>query len=145
MTIHLIKLSVGIENIEHLARVQSARLKEIVAKGKKPQLRHLTRHMPRRQKEIMNGGSLYWVIKGVIQVRQKIIGFEATRRQNGDPACAILYETEHIRTEPKSLRAFQGWRYLPTERAPPDLVETSNYNTDLPTEMAAELRELGLL
>ena len=145
MTVHLIKLSVGIENIEHLAKVQSARLKEMIAKGKKPQLRHLTRHMPRRQKELMDGGSLYWVIKGVILVRQKITGFEATKRQNGDPACAILYETEHIRTEPKSFRAFQGWRYLPIEKAPPDLAETSYYDTDLPTEMAAELRDLGLL
>lgn len=145
MTVHLIKLSVGIENIEHLAQVQSTRLKQMVTKGKEPQLRHLTRHMPRRQKEILDGGSLYWVIKGVIQVRQKITGFEATKRQNGDPACAILYETEHIRTEPKSFRAFQGWRYLPTEKAPPDLVETSHYDADLPTEMAAELRNLGLL
>ena len=145
MTVHLIKLSVGIENIEHLSQVQRARLKEMRIKAKEPQLRHLTRHTPRRQKEILDGGSIYWVIKGVIQVRQKITGFEATKRQNGDPACAILYETEHIRTEPKSYRAFQGWRYLPTEKAPPDLAKTSHYDTDLPTEMAAELRDLGLL
>ena len=54
----------------------------------------------------------------MIQVRQKITGFEATKRQNGDPACAILIETEHIRTEPKSFRAFQGWRYLPLKKHP---------------------------
>lgn len=145
MTLNLIKLSVGIQNIQHLLEIQSRRLKEMKAGGVIPRLRHLTRHTPRRQKELLDGGSLYWVIKGVILVRQKLIGFEPTKRQNGDPACAILYDTEHIRTQPKKYRAFQGWRYLPIDKAPPDLDNLSQDENALPIEMAEELRNLGLL
>ena len=145
MTLHLIKLSVGIENLDHLAQAQSARLKQAKVQGKGLYLQHLTRHMPRRKKELLDGGSLYWVIKGVIQVRQKIIGIEATQRHNGDRACAILYDAEQIRTEPQRFRAFQGWRYLPTDKAPPDLNLISRQDSELPIDMAEELRSLGLL
>lgn len=145
MTVHLIKLCVGIENVEHLARVQRARLDGAKARGERPQLRHLTRNMPRRRAEVLDGGSLYWVIKGVIQVRQRIAGLEPARRENGSPACAILYDAEHVRTEPWAFRAFQGWRYFPVDKAPPDLDRSPQGRADLPPEMAAELRELGLL
>ncbi len=145
MALNLIKLSVGIENIQHLQDIQNRRLNDMKAQKRKIQLRHLTRHMPRRQKELLDGGSLYWVIKGVIQVRQKLIGFESTKRQNGTPACAILFEKEHIRTLPKKFRAFQGWRYLTMENAPPDLASLSAVDSKLPVEMSQELRSLGLL
>ena len=145
MTVHLIKLCVGIENAEHLAQVQQARLDAQRDRGEEPQLRHLTRNMPRRKTEVLDGGSLYWVIKGVIQVRQRITGLEPAERENGAPACAILYDPEHIRTEPRAFRAFQGWRYFPLDKAPPDLDASRESRGDLPPEMAAELRELGLL
>ena len=145
MSVNLIKLCVGIENVEHLAQVQMVRMDTARTRGEKPQLRHVTRYMPRRRNEVLDGGSLYWVIKGVIQVRQRITGLEATQRESGEPACAILYDAEHIRTEPRAFRAFQGWRYFPPEKAPPDLCAASKLGSELPPKMAAELRVLGLL
>ena len=139
------KVSVGIESVQHLLEVQSRRLTDTTRHGVTPQLKHLTRNMPRRRNELLDGGSLYWVIKGVILVRQKLIGFKPTKRHNGAVACAILYKPEHIRTEPKKIRAFQGWRYLPTDKAPPDLDNLSQGENGLPVEMAEELRSLGLL
>ena len=145
MTVHIIKLCVGIETVEHLAEVQRGRLAAAKDRGEKPVLRHLTRNMPRRKDEVLDGGSIYWVIKGVIQVRQRIVGLEAAERADGTPACAMLYDPEHVRTEPRAYRAFQGWRYLPTDKAPPDLRTGPKAAADLPPEMAAELRDLGLL
>jgi hypothetical protein len=145
VTVNLIKLCVGIETVEHLAQVQAARRDAAKARGETPQLRHLTRNMPRRREEVLDGGSLYWVIKGIIQVRQRIIGLEHTERDNGSPACAIIYDSEHVRTEPRAFRAFQGWRYFPVDKAPADLGVMSGNTADLPPEMVAELRELGLL
>lgn len=145
MTVHLIKLCVGIENVEHLAQVQTARLDAARARGEPEQLRHLTRNTPRRRNEVLDGGSLYWVIKGVIQVRQRITGLEATERESGQPACAIIIDEEQVRTEPRAYRAFQGWRYLPTDKAPRDLGMSDSDRAELPPEMVAELRDLGLL
>jgi hypothetical protein len=146
VTVHLIKLCVGIENVEHLAQVQRARLDAARGRGeKKPKLRHLTRNMPRRSDEVLDGGSMYWVIKGVIQVRQRILGLEPAQRENGEPACAIVYDPAHVRTEPRACRAFQGWRYLPPDKAPQDLDLSAGNAAELPAAMAAELRDLGLL
>ena len=76
MTLHLIKLSVGTESIEDLASWQSERLAQMKAAGeKKPALFHRTGQKPKREADLLDGGSIYWVIKGVIQARQKLIGF----------------------------------------------------------------------
>lgn len=145
MTVHLIKLCVGIENIEHLAQVQRARLDAARARGEVGELRHLTRNTPRRAAEVLDGGSLYWVIKGVIQVRQRILDLQSAQRESGAPACAIVIAPKHVRTQPRAFRPFQGWRYFPEDKAPPDLDAAAGRLGDLPPEMAAELRDLGLL
>ena len=145
MTVHLVKLCVGIENVEHLAEVQKARLAAAKAQGETPQLRHITRNMPRRRTEVLDGGSLYWVIKGVVQVRQRITDLAVVERSDGRPACAIVIDPVHVRTEPRAFRAFQGWRYFPVDKVPPDLDTNSSGGAGLPPEMAAELRDLGLL
>ena len=145
MTVNLIKLCVGIENVEHLAQVQSARLDAAKARGEAAELRHVTRNMPRRRTEVLDGGSMYWVIKGVIQVRQQIVDLQATQRESGQPACAIIIDPVHVRTEPRGFRAFQGWRYFPVDKAPIDLDAARGGGAELPPEMAAELRDLGLL
>jgi hypothetical protein len=145
VTVNLIKLCVGIENVEHLAQVQDARLNAAKARGEAAELRHVTRNMPRRRSEVLDGGSLYWVIKGVIQVRQRIVDLQSTQRESGQPACAIIIDHTHVRTEPRAFRAFQGWRYFPVDKAPVDLDAARGGDVDLPPEMAAELRDLGLL
>ncbi|MEK9722619.1 MAG: DUF1489 domain-containing protein [Rhodospirillaceae bacterium] len=145
MTVNLIKLCVGIDDIDHLVRVQAARLAAQRAAGETPALRHVTRNMPRRAAEVLDGGSLYWVIRRVIAVRQPIVGLEKVERADGTPACAIVLANEHVRTVPRRSQAFQGWRYFPVEDAPPDLDAGRAGGAELPAEMAAELRELGLL
>jgi hypothetical protein len=145
MTVNLIKLCVGVDHVDQLAESQDARLKDMRENGVEPQLRHVTRNMPKRADEVLNGGSLYWVIRRVIQVRQPIVGLERVERPDGKPACAILLGPDLVRTYPRSFRPFQGWRYFPANDVPPDLPQGFDSGSDLPYEMADELRNLGLL
>ncbi len=145
MTVHLVKLAVGIEDAEHLARVQKARL-DAAARGDKPAtLRHLTRHRPKRADDIVASGSLYWVIGGAIAARQRILGFETAAKADGTPAHAILLDPKLIRTEAKSFRPFQGWRYLPIGKIPRDLGEVDATSEGLPADLRKELKGLGLI
>jgi len=138
--LHMIKLSVGTDSIEDLARWQDWRRQESGSEYN----RHLTRNFPRRGDDILaGGGSIYWVIKGVILARQRIHAFEALENSEGERRCAIVLEPELIPTAPRTHRPFQGWRYFKPEDAPPDLADSE---TDaLPPELAEELRALGLL
>jgi hypothetical protein len=141
MPLHLIKLSVGTESPETLAQWQagvSERLGRIV---------HTTRMTPRRGEEVLDGGSIYWVIKKLVRVRQRIIGLHEGVDEEGRGFCAIELDPELVPVEPRSHRPFQGWRYLKPEDAPPDLRHGTQASGDAapPPEMAAELRKLGLL
>jgi hypothetical protein len=146
VTVHLVKLAVGIEDPEHLARVQQARLKAAARGGKPAVLRHLTRHRPKQAEAIVSGGgSLYWVIGGAIAARQRILGFEEASKADGTPAHAILLDPRLIRTEAKSFRPFQGWRYLPAGKIPRDLGEVDASTQGLPADLRKELKGLGLI
>lgn len=139
MTLHLIKLCVGIESVEHLQEHRAARR----ARGETTDW-ITTRQTPRRAEEILDGGSLYWVIRGVVRVRQPILAFEPTSRWDGIPCCRIDMDPTLTRVEPREYRPFQGWRYLRPDQAPADLRAGTGVE-DMPAEMAAELRSLGLL
>ncbi len=142
---HLIKLSVGVEDVRHLARFQDQRLADAKRLGGEAVLKHVTRNTPKRAKEILEGGSIYWVIKGFIRARQPIIDLRSVDRDDGRPACAIILRQGLVRTELRSFRPFQGWRYLAFEDAPPDAPPSGAGQEDVPDEMAAELKGLGLL
>ncbi len=153
MSVHLIKMCVGVESVAHLAQLQAARLLKAADEGSgTPRLCHYTRHMPRRAPELMAGGSLYWVIKGFVRVRQRLVAIERGVRpqthqggtQEGRPVCALVLDPGLVGTRPKATRAFQGWRYLDAQDAPPDLDPAADPG-GLPMEMAEELRSLGLL
>ncbi|MBT3305471.1 MAG: DUF1489 domain-containing protein [Alphaproteobacteria bacterium] len=145
MTVHLIKLSVGVENVRHLEQIQQHRLNDAERRGETPELMHVTRNTPRRAAEILENGSIYWVIKRFIRARQVIADIRPVDNKEGRPACALVLEPGLIRTEIRSFRAFQGWRYLPVEDAPADAPENQADGTEVPAEMAAELKGLGLL
>lgn len=145
MSLHLIKLSVGVEDVDHLARLQDRRLKDAERRGEKPELKHITRNTPRRADEILAGGSIYWVIKGFIRARQPLINIRPVERDDGRPACALVLQPGLIRTELRSFRPFQGWRYLAGEDAPRDASASKGGKNDVPDEMEAELKGLGLL
>ena len=143
--LNIVKLAVGVETPDDLARIQARLVEEDLARGGKGVLRHFTRNAPKRAREILGGGSLYRVIKGVILLRQKILAIEPGHRPDGRPACVFQLDPVLISVRPKPMRPFQGWRYLRQEDAPEDIAGTGGSNDLMPSEMAAELRELGLL
>lgn len=145
MSVHLIKLCVGIESVAHLSERQKFRLAQAKAQGRAGELFHRTRHMPRRGDELLKGGSLYWVIKRVVLVRQSILDLRRVRCDDGVKRCDIILDPTLIVTRPHPRRAFQGWRYLSPEDAPEDLGLDDANNEDLPDEMRTQLIEMGLL
>lgn len=146
MALHLIKLCVGIECVEDLRERQQKRLDDKKANGEPPELLHITRMTPRRQEELLDGGSLYWVIKLSTQVRQRIIGLRPYSDRRGVKRCAIVLDPKLVLTVPKRRRPFQGWRYLKAQDAPDDIPKRrTKAGAHMPPALRAELTELGLL
>ena len=135
MPLHLIKLCVGADTPEDL-RIWRA---ERAAEGRRPIVH--TRQTPKRADEITDGGSLFWVFKGQVLIRQPVLAIE-TIGEGQARRCEILLADEMIRTAPQPRRAFQGWRYLEPKDAPPDLPGGDD-EAAIPQDLARELRELG--
>jgi hypothetical protein len=146
MTLHLIKLSVGSDSIEDHAQWQAANRQFWRKVAGRSAVFHTTFQMPKRTEELLDGGSLYWVIKGVIQARQKLVGFDEGHKEDGSPCCLLLLDPNIVPVRPVRRRAFQGWRYLDADSAPPDLGSSSRGDiTELPPHMRRELAALGLI
>ena len=146
MTVHLIKLSVGSESIEDLAAWQAGRLKALKAAGqKRPVLGHRTFQTPKRREDLLDGGSIYWIIKGLVQVRQRIIDLSEGTKDDGSPCCLVVLDKLLVPVRPVPRRPFQGWRYLDAADAPADLRPGEEGLTELPLKMRKELAELGLI
>ena len=143
MTLHLIKLCVGVETLDDLAQWQKRRLADLKKKGKKLELMHVTRQTPKRAEELLDGGSLYWVIKGQIAARQKLLELRSLTRE-GVPHCGLVYEAKLVPTLRRAHRPFQGWRYLDPKSAPQDVRDLKG-GKGLPQALKMELAELGLL
>ena len=140
---HLVKLCVGAESVEDLEQWVAQRSAERRAAGLPDHARHVTRHAPKRAEELLAGGSLYWVIKGQIAARQRLIGFEDVIDEEGVKRCALLLAPEVIRTAPRPKRPFQGWRYLSAADAPADLSQSGD--DDLPEALREALSRHGVL
>ncbi len=146
MALHILKMCVGTDRVEDLERWQAKRLKAMVAAGQEPKLCHWTRHAPRRADEIVDGGSLYWVMKGFVRVRQRIVAIERhTAKAKDAKRCALVLDPQLVRTDLQPRRPHQGWRYLEPEDAPADLDQLAASGDELPPNLVAELQELGLL
>ncbi len=139
MPLHLIKLSVGTEDLDDLRRWQARRLADT------GRAFHGTRMMPRRRDELLDSGSIYWVIKGFVTARQRLRAIERQADSEGRPMTHLVLEPDLVPILPTPHRPFQGWRYLAPEDAPPDLRGAGDGLRDMPLEMLAELRQLGLL
>jgi hypothetical protein len=135
MALHLIKLCVGADRPEDLRLWLAQR----AAEGRRPIVP--TRQTPKRADEITDGGSLFWVFKGQVLVRQPVLTIE-TIGEGAARRCEILLSDEMIATAPQPRRAFQGWRYLEPKDAPPDLT-CGAADAAIPQDLARELRELG--
>src|SRR5258708_1655968 len=140
--LHLLKMAVGISDLDELRAVRAARLVERGGSWV------YTRNWPRRAEAVLAGGSIYWVIRGSIRVRQRITGFSPGRNDEGRACCLIEVAPELVPTVLRPWRPFQGWRYLSPADAPRDQVAGFNgagEGSDEPLKMLAELRALGLL
>jgi hypothetical protein len=138
VTVHLIKLCVGVSDIEELAEWQERRRKQHAC------VYHVTRMVPTRAAELVDGGSIYWVIRGAILVRQRIEAIERYTDGEGVGRCKLIFDHELVPVRPVPRRAFQGWRYLDPADAPAD-VPASPAGDELPPKLRAELAALGLL
>lgn len=138
--LNILKLCVGAESVEDLTDWHRAHA-HVWAKGT---TEHVTRMWPKRSEELLDGGSLYWVIKGAIQARQRILGLAERRGSDGIARCALVLEAEVIRTEAAPRRPFQGWRYLAAADSPRDLTKSRAKDDTLPPALAQALAEIGL-
>ncbi len=139
--VNLLKLSVGSESVESLGQWQGS----AAATGRDGLPRHITRMWPKRRDELVNGGSVYWVIGGMISCRQRILRLEEVTGDDGINRCAIVLDPKLVRVAEVPRRPFQGWRYLRPEDAPPDLPVGDTGSGALPPELNAALAEIGVL
>jgi hypothetical protein len=142
VTLHLIKLCVGVDSVAELADWQKKRAARRKKDGGPGDIMHITRMTPKRETELLKGGSIYWVIKGQIAVRQRLRKLRPVIR-GGVPHCALVLDKKLVPTERRAHRAFQGWRYFDSDDAPRDL--KARDKSALPEALRAELTGLGLL
>ena len=138
--INILKLGVGADSVEDLTDWQTSH-RDLWPKGT---ARHVTRMWPKREAEVTGGGSLYWVIKGVVLARQRILRLEEVHGADGIRRCALVLDAEVIRTEPAPRRPFQGWRYLDPLESPRDLPKGRALEDKLPPDLARALADIGL-
>ena len=141
--LHLVKLAVGVKDIAHLREIQARRART------DPPLRHRTRMVPKRAAEIAGeaGGSIYWVIGGFVQVRQRILEIREEQYEDGSACAGLVLDPMLVPVQARPVKPFQGWRYLPPEAAPEDVREAMAAHgvEALPPKLREELRALCLL
>jgi hypothetical protein len=139
--LHLTKLAVGVRDADHLHQLQAGRLRE------QGRLRHRTRNFPRRRSEVIDGGSMYWVIAGTMMARQRIVDVVQDQRDDHTPCTSLILDPELVSLVGRPTRPFQGWRYLDPNDAPPDMAALSGIAglDSLPVSLRQELRALCLI
>ena len=145
MPLHLIKLAVGCESVKELKGWVAERMATAKKKGLPLRHVHVTRMTPKRDAEILAGGSLYWVIKGQIACRQRLTAIRPFTDGDGIGRCRLVIEPVVVAVEPRPCRPFQGWRYLDLKDAPRDLGRASGDLAAMPETLRRELVDLGLL
>lgn len=143
MTLHLIKMSVGSTSVGSMHAWQRSRA--FRHSGGRRAGVHKTTHKPRREAELLDGGSIYWVVKGHVIARNPLIAFEVDESKPSGKRVSIVYGLPIVPTVPRRHRPFQGWRYFDPKLAPPDLPGGLKGRKNLPPELAVKLDELGLL
>ena len=145
MALHLIKLCVGCDSVKDLRDWIREKLAEKKRRRQPLERFHTTRMVPKRVDELLDGGSLYWVIRGEVACRQRLIAVRPYVDKGGVGQCHLVLQPKVVPVKPRPWRAFQGWRYLEAKDAPADLERAAPGAKDMPEAMRRELRELGLL
>jgi hypothetical protein len=145
MALHLIKLCVGCDSITDLEEWIEENRAHHRRLGRDYEQTHTTRMMPKRVEELLDGGSLFWVIKGQVAARQALLGVRPFTDADGIGRCRLVLETTVVPVEPRPYRPFQGWRYLAMKDAPRDIGSHTGDLAAMPEDMRRQLAELGLL
>ena len=145
MALNILKLCVGCDSVEDLEEWIALKLEERRRAREPLEHWHTTRMVPNRVDEVTSGGSLYWVIKGSVQCRQRITEIRPFVDDDGIGRCRLMLDPQVVRTEWQPRRAFQGWRYLKPEDAPADLGTGRSALAEMPAKLRQDLAELGLL
>ncbi len=145
MALHLVKLCVGCDSVKDLEDWIREKLKDRKKRRLALEHIHTTRMVPKRSAELLDGGSLYWVIRGQVMCRQRLLAVRPFVDREGIGRCRLVLDPAVVLVEPRPLRPFQGWRYLAAERAPRDLARAAPGAAAMPEELRRQLRELGLL
>jgi hypothetical protein len=145
MALHLIKLAVGADSLAELRQWMGARMRDAARRGAPEQHVHVTRMAPKRAAELLDGGSLYWVIKGQVEARQRLLAIEPFVDADGIGRCKLRLDGKLVSVAPRPMRPFQGWRYYGPNAAPPDLGDAAAGLAAMPDAMRRELAGLGLL
>ncbi len=138
--VHLVKLCVGADSVEDLLDWQATHPSPYPGGAR----RHITRMWPKREADLLGGGSLYWVIKGLVMCRQRILRLDRVEGADGILRCGLVLDPDVIRTAALPKRPFQGWRYLDAKDAPPDLPAGREAEPELPRSLLTALSEIGL-
>lgn len=145
MPLHLLKTAAGLQEIDQLIARQAGNK---MRHGSVQATFAYTRFMPKRGEEILeSGGSIFWILKNRIQVRQTILGFLMVEEAGSHDWCKIVVDPQLYLTIAKPKRAIQGWRYFEAKDAPKDRGPyfAGLSDNEPPPEMAEELRRLGLV
>ena len=145
MPLHLLKLCVGVDSVRDLEDWIAARLALAALKNHVPEQIHTTRMAPKRAQELLDGGSLYWVVKGQVAARQKLLAIRPFTDPQGIGRCDLVLEPVVVPLRPRPCRPFQGWRYMKASEAPEDFARGIGESPDMPDTLRRELRELGLM
>jgi hypothetical protein len=145
MPLHLIKLCVGCDSVRDLEDWIKQKLKDKRKRGEKAERIHTTRMVPKRAEELLDGGSLFWVIRGEIMCRERIFEVRPFVDKDGIGRCALVLDPKVVLVQSRPYRAFQGWRYLVAKDAPRDLDKAAPGAAAMPEKLRRELRELGLM
>lgn len=144
MYVNLLRTGVGVDSIDHLYELQEFRRTSPDSNG----FAFLTtRNTPTRANDLINGGSVYWIIRQQICVRQIIADIQTHKDEDGRSFCLVLLDPALILTNPVPHRHIQGWRYLAPEKAPADLrpFEPHQQTDDIDPRLAKDLAAAGLL
>jgi hypothetical protein len=146
MPLHILKLAVGCDSVKDLKKRVADRVRDSRTRGEAPRHIHVTRMVPQRGADVLAGGSIYWVIRGEIAAREKILAIEPFTDAGGINRCRLVMQPKVVAVAPRPMRPFQGWRYFKDEDVPPDLGRAAAASiAAMPEPMRRELRELGLL
>ena len=145
MSLHLLKLCVGAESVADLEGWIAARMADQRRAGQPVEQRHTTRMVPKRLAELLDGGSLFWVIRGQVAARQRLLDVRPFKDGDGIGRCHLVLDPAVVAVETRPCRPFQGWRYLDPATAPADAGRGDPDLVAMPEALRRELRDLGLI